>query len=363
LLCADELSLDKAIVIVKNAERQVSTLEWSANITRTFSPPKSSQAQGSVSTLSVFGLYDFSSEYYRVEFRETVRESTEKAIDASYSIGLSYDGKTCCTWQGMKIEADRYRGSGIITNNINEAWHHDANVQKNRLRRLGLVTGLPGIVYSRIIEEQEDDGVRLSDTLVKWAKTTINVSVNVDDTKNYIHFLADEPTLIENTRLRTSIFFDIKRGVISEMEHSRVKAGDVIPFCKWEVEFGEDKESENVSLPRRIVYQDYANYNKYVLEYKSVVVNPKRTSKDYLCEIPKGITVEDTVKKLMYRIGDPVDEDKAIEKFMTLHGLTGNVPSKMTLGGIVRYVLIGAGCLLIIIALILKILEYRGRKQ
>jgi hypothetical protein len=363
LLYADELSLDKAIVIVKNAERQVSTLEWSANITHTFSPPISSQAKKSVELESVTGLYDFNSKRYRVEFTRTVQTSTVEAVNAPYSIGLSYDGKTYCTLQGRKLENNKYDGNGIITEKIKDAWHHDTNIQKNRLRRLGLVTGLPGAIFSYIVNEGNYDDVRLSGTLVKWAKNAIKVSVNVENSGNYIHFLAEEPTFIENTILRTSIFFDIKRGAISEMELSHVKATDVVPYCKWEVEFVDDKKDGNISLPRRIVYQDYANYSKYVFEYKTVIVNPERTSKDYLCEMPNGVTVEDAVNNLFYKVGDPVDEDKAIERFMTLHGLTGNVPSKTTLGGIIRYVLIGAGCLLIIIALILKILEYRGRKQ
>lgn len=366
---ASELSLQQAIQIVKGAERQVSVLEWTVESSSTTIPPKTSQAVARSSSSSKSALYDFNSRYYRSLSRRLQTKPNAKMN--GYTIGLSFNGKVYNSLWGYWTGDSAFQGDGIITDEIEKAVYHNVQTKANRIVLLGLVTGMPGAVYTETMyptpEEEESTSpvgnVRLSDTLVKWQKNGYDVSVVMKSEEQQIHFVgtSTKPFYGGDRRTQSTIVFDIQRGAVISAELNALTGDGIDHCCKWQVEFDSNVEATPTTYrPLRIIHDDYGNYNRSVFDYKSVEVNPKRTAQDYTCAFPNGTLVEDTIQKMLYTVGSPMDTDQAVGEFMKLHGLTGDVPKKTFRNNAIRFTLIGAGLILIGIA-IYQMLQKRRR--
>jgi hypothetical protein len=355
LIVANEIPIDNAIQIIKGTEKNYNFLSWNVSIQYTFAPPTTKKrTENSV----VNAIYDNKSGKYNIESSSHVVEGLESSERADFFWGLTFDGSMYSHWHTNEIaNKSAQSGLGIITDDIKKASFHRQHIQAWQLKTFGLVTGMPTI-YSRIIFGEDNQLTKFSDIIVEWAKKKSIISVDMDNATSIIVFSVEEPTNIENTVLKTHIVFDIPKGAISQAELKQVQPNTEKVYASWKTEFKMNEKQEYV--PKITTYHNFANFETWQFKYVSVNTNTKLSSNDFICKFPDGITVEDTVKKMRFRIGNPFDEDKAISDFMIRHGLTGNVPVKTTSGGIVRYVLIVVGSLIILASIVL---HFRKKMQ
>jgi hypothetical protein len=208
-------------------------------------------------------------------------------------------------------------------------------------------------IYSRIIFGDANQSTKFSDIILEWEKQKSIISIDMDEATNSLVFSIEEPTKIENTILKTHIVFDIKKGAICQAELKRGQPNVEKIYASWKTEFEMNEKREY--FPKNTTYHNFANFETWHFKYVSVDTDVKFSSNDFVCQFPDGITVEDTIKKMRFTVGNPLNADKAINDFMALHGSTDNVPNQPTYGNIVRIILIIIGCFMILTSIILYI--------
>jgi hypothetical protein len=194
---------------------------------------------------------------------------------------------------------------------------------------------------------------KISDVFQQWEKEKriASINENPDTKKNEIEARIDRVQGTDDFFLK--ILYD---PVTNTVEHgelfSRFKGIQYV-MTIYDIEF---QENENGIKFPKFVKEIYPLDHRIILSsYSSLKINPSLTENTFQVIIPDGINVSDYVLKQFYKVGDLIDEDKAISDFMTRYNLTGNVPVKTTAGGIVRYILIVVGSLMILASIVLFI--------
>jgi hypothetical protein len=281
----------------------------------------------------------------------------------SIEVGFSFDGKTYTCWKraksGKVLPTEEDHGECQISRDLSDV-EQDVNVfsQTNGVYQ-GIGFGVPGFVTVNTYDYYGAE--KISEVFQQWEKKKRSISINENQENQKVEIEVRVDRIQGTDDYFLKMLYDPSTNIIEHAELFSKYNGKQYVMTIYDVEFQKD---ENGNRFPKLVKEIYPLDHRVILtSYSSFKTNPQLSKDIFQTTIPDGIYVTDYITKRYYKVGDIVEEDKAIDRFMQRHGLTGNVPSKTTLGGIVRYVLIGAGCLLIIIALILKILEYRGRKQ
>ena len=98
----------------------------------------------------------------------------------------------------------------------------------------------------------------------------------------------------------------------------------------------------------------------------TVELNPPVEQTMFRVSFPDGTFVDDHVAKMLYKVGDPVDEDQAVYEFMLRHGFTGVtgvialLKRQMALW---QYILMGVGIIMILAALYMMLLKWIKRRR
>jgi hypothetical protein len=362
LVFGDEIPTEQALVVMKNLEKRICGISFST--VSTVETPF-------LNEMSV--TYDWVQQSYLIESKKISKWDNGTANAVSCYEKISFDGITFLEWeqcvQGINLPKNDVRCTSIITNDLS-----DSPLNKRFCDfKNGIGLGFPLLffdLYSPYYKTKKSDQFIyepkcFSVYLEHWKKTSELKSI-VEKDKNLWEITAEFELKFDNL-VRLVIEYDIEKGgYITNIKYYSTPRGskDKQKFF-LENEFIVDTEqNEKKEWGPKSLYKIILNKDKEILfQYKNVSFFSRTSPEMFRFDLPDGTFVNDYITKRYYKVGDIVEEDKAIDRFMQRHGLTGNVPRKTTLGGIVRYVLIGAGCLLIIIALVLKILEYRGRKQ
>jgi hypothetical protein len=93
--------------------------------------------------------------------------------------------------------------------------------------------------------------------------------------------------------------------------------------------------------------------------FSSVEINPPIEKNMFNVSFPNGTFVEDFVVKKVYKVGDPVDEDKAIDDFIQRYGFTGDITLPQQRMTPLRYFLMGVGIAMVLFALYQMIQKWR----
>jgi len=351
-----DLSFDQAITIVRGLEKSVDTIYWKASVeqkTHTLDPSASRSGR-----YLIEALFDPSLKFYNVSYTAFPPDDLQDASESKNQ--LAFDGSQH-TFLAHDIR------SGGITNNRTD--FSSAYVYSGlQFSQEGLLPGLPNI-FSFMATSRDNDSKSglLSSFLMDWKTGKNSFTISEDGVLNIVA----EVKLLNTTDCPTtvSLFYDTQRGggiasaVIKyrQLDENRVEREKEL--CNWTVETKQNDKGQWV--PYKTLYKEFISSGRlfFTLEatFDVVEINPSIKSDQFVLSMPDGYFVDDFTKKLRYKVGVPIDEDRAIEDFMECHGFTGNVPDHMKRGDVFRYALMGIGIIMIIIWLFRIIPRWRGR--
>jgi hypothetical protein len=287
------------------------------------------------------------------------RDAQGKESIAPFTSELSFDGKIYREWH-IGEHSDKtlsQNTQGVISTNLDDCILNKQFIESG-YAGVGIVSGIP--VFINLPSFLNINPCSFSDLLTSYNKNKKVISGEIRENNEISIIFSDEFELSGNKiSLTFDILFDTVNSVIAKQ---RVYYTYTSPIEEYSATTSEFLIDGGKKIPQKIIFKQI--YGQVILQtnyfFENFEINPPIVHDEFQISFPDGVYVEDYVLKLFYKVGDIIDEDKAIARFMTRHGLTGNVPMKLTSGGILRYVLMGAGCLMILKSLILHI---RKRRQ
>jgi hypothetical protein len=343
-LC-EEIDPIKTIPIMKSLESGISTMSWDF-----FSGDLEVDGQrGKLDNSSV--LIDIRTMQYLIA-REIVANNRKTVFSYNGQSYMSYMGSL----SGEVSKSHNYVPMGMTSNNANDI--PSSLILEKNWSTVGVFNGVPGLFLPLFSKQDSPDF--FSSFMNRWIKEKKIVSV------------VDNGNGAWNIIVRTEIF-DIpyimyisynvtQRGIITYIKTSPIDSnidvntlsfGDGKVFFELSVDTVQNHQGDWV--PHKITFVQPDSKIKSIMSYKNFSINPVARSDMFSLVFPDGTYVDDKIRKMYYKVGDLIDEDKAISDFMTRHNLTGNVPHKPTYGNIVRIILITIGGLMILASIILYI--------
>jgi hypothetical protein len=346
-----EVNPAKAVDIIKSLENSISTLKWDFYVGDIYSA-NNREVLDSVSV-----LVDIQTKRYYID---------RKIVSKKRKSIFSFNGREYVSFSGM-LEGEKTATSlldlGKISTEANDM--PSSETLKNNWSIVGIGNGVPGLFAPFFADD--DVPTFFSLFMKRWikGKKVISVSDNrqgVMDIKIFTKFF-DIPYVMY-------ISYDItKKGIITYVKASPVKDkthAEQLTFGEGKVFFEMSvltkKNDQGQDVPETIKFHQPDSKINNTLTYANFIINPPIDSKSFVIDFPDGTYVDDQIQKMYYKIGDLIDEDKAISDFMLLHNLTGDVPRPQHRYGIAfRYILIGTGIVLIVIAIYLRFFRKRDK--
>jgi hypothetical protein len=353
----DNVTLTDAHRVFKSIDRSIIAIKWKCRKEPNF---RLSDANNFSSKLprkeNIFEeytvLYDTKSRRFLLQGQYCIPWIDGEPPTIMKDFAFSYDGKKYVYWEKRKKEKtdfDDYPGVAFISDAV-ELLDCDKSFITSNAASVGFGIGFPG----RITLHMPDSfsAVSLLELLEEWKSKKSPVLIQeTQDGKWKIEGMI--PWLIGD-EMYIHIFCDpFHDGVVSEFVRLlRSKNKDYVEE-RMVVEFTQNSQGKLVPNIARLIFP----LDKLMTEfhYKDVEFLSNVSNQAFQFKIPDGTYVTDHIAKKYYKVGNLVDEDKAISDFMTRHGLTGNVPYKPTYSNIVRIILITIGGLMILASIILYI--------
>jgi hypothetical protein len=301
-------------------------------------------------------LYDLKKKRFLLQGEYCVPWVDGEAPTIIKEVGISFDGKQYIYWEKRKkdrVNTKDHSGSAFVSDDTKHLGNQ--SFMTSDAASAGFGIGFPvritlnkpndfrSITIPELIKDWNDKKTPVLLQETQEGKWEIEGVISwITDSERYIRFNCDPS----------------HDGVVDEFIcFSRIDNKDVIQQ-KRTVEYIQNSQGKFVPSIARLIYP----LDKLMTEfhYTDVEFNPKVSDESFQFKIPDGSYVTDYITKTYYKVGDLVDEDKAIDAFIVRHGLTGNVPVTTTTGGVVRYVLIVIGSLMILASIIL---HFRKRMQ
>jgi hypothetical protein len=354
----EEISATKAIAVMKSLEKQFQGIQFTA-ITIA-SPPL---------LLERSVVYDFTNRKYFVEDKSVAEWKDGAANYIACISKFAYDGKLFYEWQqckhGTKFPEKDVASYGIMTNDMTDSPMNE----KFSSFKNGVGLGLPLMFYD--VEGKsyniKDNGGGfyehdcMSKYLTEWAKQ--NNLESIVSLREGVWTITSIFVSRKNVKVRLVIEYDInKNGFITNAKYyytmpNKQKQDE---FLANEFIIDTAQDSEGNWIPTTLRKVNFANGETVLFQYKNVKLLQSVSSDMVQINFPDGTMVSDMVNKMEYKVGDLIDEDKAIDDFIRKHNLTSdlhtNTPYRVN---VLRYILITLGILLIIIGIRIHYIKWR----
>jgi hypothetical protein len=365
-LQGSEIRVEKAITIIRSLESNIKAMEW--NVTMHKSQVQNGNTIDFPFSRKSHVVYEPMKKRYHatIEGNDMAVNHNGNTMQSFFIVATSYDGNQYRVWRRTSENPKDlfnalFFGMGVVTES--EADVVSIYDTKNNIARdLGVVTGLTSIVC--ISNKTETVSIFLSD-YIKQKQTQRQKIVVREISDGLLEIVTVEK--LGSIDFDVHIIYDMKKGgVIKKYQWSQTK--DNVTHILREYDIQTVKNDDGDWIPLTITAIENVKpgvVNKTLVEYSNVRIyhNYLDTSRFQL-DFPDGIYVEDQIRKMYYKVGNPLDEDKAISDFMTRHHLTGNVPlskNRYFYAYILRSVLIISGIVLIVVALYLRFFKKRDK--
>jgi hypothetical protein len=344
LAIGEEINPAKAITVMKNLEKQFQGIQFTALLAK---PP-------SLFERSV--IYDFTNRRYFVEDK-TVAEWRDGAADYISCIErFSHDGKLFYEWRqckhGTQFPEKDAASHGMMTDNMKDSsMNENFNSFKN-----GVGIGLPLMFYD--MEGKYCSGFYehtcMSKYLTEWVKQN-NLESIVSLHEGVWTITSTFVSRIKKVKVRLVVDYDInKNGFVTNAKYyytmpDKQKQDE---FLANEFIIDTVQDSEGNWVPTTLRKINFTRGETVLFQYKNVKLLRSISSDMVQMDFPDGTQVSDMVHKMEYKVGDLIDEDKAIDLFIKKHHLERdhhtNTPYRVN---VLRYILMTLGIILIIIGI------------
>jgi hypothetical protein len=359
ILFGNNIDIDKAVTVIKSLESNVKAIEWDVSINK--QQLRKWKTIDSPFQRKSHILYVPSKRQCLVLIngQNIAMNSDGKQELSSFTAEMSFDGKIYSAWRinGQYEVSSKIPtfGLGMITNSEKEITqiYDIKNAQGNDF---GITTGLMSLFCNSY--QKDVIPTYFSEYIKQKSRKDKDVIVQ-ESSDGCWKILTKEK--FASVDFDVQIIYDLKkRGIITDYKWSYTHDGVEYILLKYDIQNIE--QQDGTWVPYKIVVTENVGddvVNKTYLEYSNVhIYQTFFKDNHFQVNFPNGIHVEDKIKKMYYKVGDILDEDKAISDFMTRHGLTGNVPYKSTYGDIIRIILITIGSLMILASIILYIRKW-----
>jgi hypothetical protein len=361
IVISQEIPFKQAIMVIQSAEKSLKSAKWECKIKFQLRIPRDKSLDPIDESILVDNelyaeysvLYDCQKKIYIADGKSRLQWSEGSHPRLSNTFGFAYNGKEYFSWQrtkaGDQLPDENEYTIGSISKDMDQVQNVTSFFNTNGAY-MGFGTGFPGQL---VIQEENFYGSRfLSSVLTEWQSKGFPISIQKLSDKWLIEAKIVLPTTVERI---IRIHLLPKSGIVVFFSRISQFQGKEYEEKRVEVTVIENEDKQVVPHIIRIIRP--LDYLMDIYSFSSVKLNPSVQKENFQLLFPKGTYVEDFVAKKFYKVGDIIDEDKAISDFMTRHGLTGNVPHKSTHGNIVRIILITLGSLMILASIILYIIK------
>ena len=371
---AVEIQYEDALGVVKSCEKGICAFKWKIRMQITTLPPvgerNSNNTQNFAKTSASANVFlDCLTKRFKVDQKKqsyaVMRDNS--VMPYLHESSLAYDGTTYSAWRRdtpQKQGTAFHDGSkGEIAGNLDDFHIIRQFLDEGGLAKVGFRTGIPCFFRHSLITS---DTRFFSEFLSEWKKEEKLIALFRQDDGDIVIYARAYPEPLSHYVAKV-VYSPKKNGIITEystlLSYSKEKGEGMLDSrlltqCKQNQD-GTWVPSTAVSFSVPLAGQNGYNSEVYYEEFEYL---PKIPVKEFQVTFPDGTTVEDHVAKKFYKVGDLLDEDKAIDEFILRHGLTGNVPPQVRRGNVIRYILMGTGIIMIVIALY-QMIQQKRRKE
>ena len=365
LLCANEIPFDQTISVIESAEKSLKSAKWDCEVLFNIQV----QDVNDVNLDKIVGfsrvdhpiyakysvLLDHVANNFIVEGRSCLRWIDGDNPLLSSEFAYSYDGKCYASWQrskgGNSIPNESDYTDGEISADVDQVRNVSSFLDtKGAYAWFGI--GFPGQITL------QDDGIyetrALSSVLLEWNSRGFPISIQELSQDKWVI----EAKIIIPTGAERVIIMHIlpREGIVvffSRASHFREKV-----YEELRVEVDVVKTEEGAMVPRSMYVLRPLDRIMDCVTFSCVEINPPVKKDMFSVSFPDGTEVDDYVAKRIYKIGDPINEDRAINDFMVLHGLTGEsfLPKR---SNTLRCILLGTGVIIIIGIAVYQMMQKR----
>jgi hypothetical protein len=370
MLCvvlAQEIPFDKAIKVLRASEKHLKSAKWKCKvefkhrITREGDNKKidSLVEQSNVNNLyaEYSVIYDCQKKLYLVDGKSCVEwyEGSHPSISSVFK--FVYNGDVYFSWQrtkpGYQLPDDKDHTVGSVSKDIDQVLNV-ASFSTTNGAYMGFGTGFPGQIT---IQDEKFYGSRsLASVLEDWQLQGFPISIRE---LTHDKWLIEAKIILSNKAERIiRIHLLPKSGTVVDV--SRVSQFRDKEYEELRVEVTTIENSKGQIVPQTIRVIRPLDYLFDVYWFSLVEINQPMHKEDFLLSFPANTYVKDFVAKKVYKVGDPVNEDKAISDFMDRYKLTGNVSVNKGYS-VLNYTFMIIGGLMFIIGLFFTIRKLRLR--
>ena len=351
----EEMTPEEALTIIKGIEKNIPAIRFT--VTWDSDPPVMSEK-----TI----LYDLTTGKYRVNEKSVKRWRDGTAPYGASNEQFSFDGTVFYEWSqfipGAQLPRDNSQSCGIISNNLDDS-PLNRNFQEFK-NAIGI--GLPLMFYD--IEGKQirlgttGSGYHPHDVFSKYLETWIKfgcVKNIVVISPGILELSMSFTTKVSTVRL--IVTYDINKGGYVTSAKYYVTWLDSSPeqeFLLTELTVDTTQSTNGtwvpVTLKKKVMNRD----EEILFRYSDVEIISSPSSQDYTIDFPDGTFATDHLTKMAYRVGDPLDKEKAIDEFIRRHGLSGD-PFLTKRSNTLRCILLGTGVIIIIGIAVYQMMQKR----
>ncbi len=331
------IPVEKAIATIESLEDRIKVICWKAHTVMTAKLANGYDSNSVTETKPVIyetqAMLDPAGRRYCVVIRQVSEwlQGAAPFIGTIYS--YSFDGKTYRAWQrsrhGQQLPTDKDPAEGFIAQRRDEI-----GIPSREADWIRWTTGTdcmpPYFCGGRW--DDETPPCLLSQTLRKWVKEKRDISIAED--KNGVWTisttvkikLAGSDGSKEYRNLLRLCYDPTKGGVVvgavwlplDENGHTIVRDGRQIEQQRMEIEL--QKVNDALWAPKTVKYVLPLDKSMNVVAFDEVQVNVPVDRDTFRVKFPNGTQVNDEIRKMLYVIGKPTDEEAAGEAYMRRHG-------------------------------------------
>lgn len=354
LALSEELSFDKAFNIVQGCERQIGTLHWRASVDYKVYGPDLNVSLQDKYTIEAF--FDPVHKFYNITYKKF--PPTEIKSPLVVTNQMAFDGNNY-------TYLDQTCGNGGISHNKSD-FPSSYRFSGLLYSQEGALPGLPNIFSLKATTHNDDSRTDLLSSFFRSWKDSKNTKYIIDD-DGVLNITVDTKLLCTtDCPASIALSYDTKKGgIISNIvvRYKQLDENKIVQekeLCSWKVDT--ELNGNGKWVPTKTIYSEFAAGRLFAtLEaiFESVDINTSIKDDQFVISMPDGVYVDDFIKKIRYKVGTPIDEDKAIDAFMRSNDLTGDVPAQIRQGSMLRYFLMGVGLLVMGIAVYQKMQKRR----
>jgi len=368
MVSADERTSSAAILKIADVEkvfdaidRSYNAVSWKCRIERGISLLDEKDLQG-VQKSKFFEeytvLYDLRKKRFRVEGVYCIPWIDGESPTVTKKTGYSFDGNKYMCWESRVTDAaedDAAVGIASISNETEQVENVGHFIATNGTN-VGFGVGFPCRITLTTAEYYR--AISLIELIKDWKTGKTGKLQDLRKTPDGKWIIEGIIPWVDGGERHVRFQFDpVSNGIVDKFERfARFNNSDHSEMS-ISVEFTKSQQGDFLPSTMREVYP--LDKRMTEIRYIDVNLNPQIDDGMFQIVILDNTYVTDYITKTYYRIGDPVDEDKAIYDFMQRHGFTGDVPLPTQRMGLLQYILMGVGVVMILFALYSMLLKRR----